>query len=633
VLLAAEKTFLHTTIPVFTSVTTITPSQLVFTTVKTVTVPPAPPTVTSTFVVTAQHSSTDRNRNVPGLTLSNTISNTTSEKEATMPSITTATQPNLPQANDLGTSIPTSNTTSTVTVTDSTPSNDFSNTTSTLSAMLATTVSTDEISLEVPNYNRSTLSRRSPFSDTTFDIDAITSSATAATQPNAYESYGLVSVSTDVPVAILTEGDPTTTGADTGSPRTTTVVRGSNTLTWSKTFSNTTSEVEAIAPHATAAMDSLSSDPVVSIQTTMPIESIQPAIGTTVSSVLSAFSTSGGIHVSYGHPPLVTSNSDQRNWNTSTSCTESSTQEVSGIVPTSSSFITATASRVFISYPPSISGYNNATSADTSVSSMDSSTQTELATTTAATLAGISPAPIASSDLCSLGMWGQLGCHWTPASLPTTTSSHHVLNSTTIAATLVEPSTQAELATTLASTLAGAPPAPTVSPEACSPGIWGRPGCLSTPASFFDTSSTLVGQPVAVQHTDAASVSPATLGQTETQILSTHNSSITQFNQTATRAFITSSNATTTHPIQAQCTTTWYSLPTNPCTHTVYAHKTTTEINCFGCMGHHAIPSAAADESGVSSICSPTLTQSDTNYDFVGLPEPCNGDGTFHNVD
>jgi hypothetical protein len=340
--------------------------------------------------------------------------------------------------------------------------------------------------------------------------------------------------------------------------------------------------------------------PIISIQTTMPTESIQPSATAPALSKPSAGTAYDSIHIPHGHPPLISSVQGQRNWNTSTNCTESSTQGSTGTLPKPSSFVTATTSRVFIGHPPSLSGYSNGTHANTSIISHKSSTTTELLTAAAATHIEIPPPPKVPLDSCSPGIWGRPGCLSTPTSFFDATSKpagHQVQTPAVPASTLTEIS-----------------PAPTVPLDSCLPGIWGRPGCLSTPTNFIDTASTLVGHQV--QGSPSESVFSAVLGHTETQ------------------AFHTSHNSTAQHA-QAQCTSTFYSLPTSACTRTIYASKTTVIVNCFGCVGHHALASVASDGGSVSHPHHTNLPfyTTSTNTLFPDLPKLRYGDEALDNED
>jgi hypothetical protein len=51
-----------------------------------------------------------------------------------------------------------------------------------------------------------------------------------------------------------------------------------------------------------------------------------------------------------------------------------------------------------------------------------------------------------------------------------------------------------------------------------------------------------------------------------------------------------------------QCTTTFHRTPTQACTETHYASTTTFPVNCYGCVGEHALPSSAYDENSVSHL-------------------------------
>jgi hypothetical protein len=98
---------------------------------------------------------------------------------------------------------------------------------------------------------------------------------------------------------------------------------------------------------------------------------------------------------------------------------------------------------------------------------------------------------------------------------------------------------------------------------------------------------------------------------------------------TEPQVFPTSNNSTAQHA-QAQCTSTFYSLPTSACTRTIYASKTTAIVNCLGCVAHHALASVASDgRSGGSVSQSPPFpshtlcmfTQAILTRLFPGLPK------------
>ena len=360
-------------------------------------------------------------------------------------------------------------------------------------------------------------------------------------------------------------------------------MQGSSSQSTMVTGSVTSSIDDATTIEATSSpVESLSIDPIVSIQTTVPTESIEPVITAKVSSDPSAVTAPDGIHIPHGHPPLVTSEPERVNWNSSTSSTKFSTPELTGTVPTSSSFITATTSRVFVGYPPALSEYNNGSNADTSTSSTELSTEVEPATTTSATL-GQSP-------------------------------------------------THAELATTSAATLPGVPPAPIVPLDSCSPGMWGRPGCLSTPASFFDQTSSVAGR--VIQNSTVASASsvppgygppiPADPSNSTTGLTITVTSSTLSHTETHSS---TSSNSSSAQPAGTQCTTTFYSLPTNACTKTKYVSTKWLDVACFGCVGAHAAATSTLGKTNVSRRQKlPVFAQTYTNTIPGGVPELSDGD-------
>jgi hypothetical protein len=459
---------------------------------------------------------------------------------------------------------------------------------------------------------------------TTLATIPITDDTSSTTWPGEIENVTSMTTSTTTATVISAESTVTITETDLVIP-----MQGNRTQPFVTLISSTSSyDYDAATETTVSTVDYPSNDPVVSIQTTMPIESIQPVVSATVPSTLSAIIAPDGVHIPYGHPPLVTSHSDERNWNTSTGYIESSTQEVSGLVPTSSPFVSITTSRVFVGYPPALSGYTNGTSANIRIGSTDlstqvdpatttpatfieSSTEAELGTTPAATFAGAPIAPIFPLDSCSPGMWGQLGCSWTPASFftaiswvvgpPSSLERMDVFTqaepATTTEATLVQSSTHTEIATTPAATLPGVPPDPIVPFDSCClPGRWGRPGCLSTPASFFDTTSSAFGRQVG--NSTAVPVTSVVRGHGP-EVFYTSNSSTAQSIQMATQAF-TTSNSSTTQPVQTLCTTTWYSLPTDACTETKYARTESVAVNCFGCAGTHAPASSGPNETSVS---------------------------------
>jgi hypothetical protein len=485
----SEHTVIRTWVKPSRSVVTIT----IYETVPlSNTLPRERPTVTSTVAVT-RHPTDRKQHNGTALTWSNTFSNVTPGIEATTPTITTATQPSLAESYDLR-SFPTDVPVGTLTqggqepalaVTDSAQHDAFSTVTVAPTVWVTAKVFADETSTVLQAYDGSSLTWSNTFSNTTSVTEAAVASAT---QLAPTDSGYLGFTSAEVPVAALAEDVPTSTidGIDkTTVPDTDTTTCtegdqavGMTNLTSTASVASATSTVTltdttlvipvqanntqpsivpgwGILPYAdNSATESTGSpvsspydEPLVSIQTTMPTESIQPPVTAPALPYPSAVTAYDSIHIPHGHPPLISSVQGQRNWNTSTNCTKSGTQGNTGSQPNPSSFLTATTSRVFIDHPPSLSGYSNGTSTNTNTSLIKLSTPTYLVTASAATRVEILP----------------------PSTVP--------LNS-------------------------------------CSPEIWGRPGCLSTPTCFFDAASTLVGHQV--QGSPAASVSSVVLAHTET---------------------------------------------------------------------------------------------------------------------
>ncbi|KAM0702401.1 hypothetical protein Q7P35_011311 [Cladosporium inversicolor] len=530
------------------------------------------------------------------------------------------------------------------------------------------------------------LTSSNTFSNATSGIEATTPTTTAATQPSLAESYELRSFSTDVPAATLTRGGPepvldATDSAHNGTLSTATVAPtvwitetvfadetssvlqaySTNTLTWNNTFTNATSVPNAIDPatgltntgdavgmttltstaskaSATSTITLTDTDLVIPVQAnnTQPInvpdsttQSYKDATATeTMTSPMTSLTDEPVVSIQplgtapaspslSGHPPLVTGDQGHRNWNMSTSCTKSRTQKVPALSvysnDTGASTSTSRTSRVFIGYPPALSGYSNSNSADRSTGFHESSTPIELATAPTATHIEIPPPPTVPLNSCSPGIWGRPGCLSTPTSFSdaaSTAADHRDHQPPVSAATLAEipppptvpldscttgiwgrpgclstpasffeSSTQAQLSTASAAIHVEIPPPPTIPLDSCSPGIWGRPGCLSTPTNFLNAAST-PSTPQA-QNSTASPVTTIVPANTQTQALPTSNNSTAQ-------------------PGRAQCTTSFYSLPTCACTLTVYASKKTVTINCLGCVGHHALPSIVSNGGSVS---------------------------------
>lgn len=545
---------------------------------------PDPPTVTVRVTVAPTQEYTERKQqNGTALLSGSAFFNIPSETELTTPTITAATLLSPVETYDLR-SFSTDMSTMTLTrggpapaltVTDSAQNDSLSNTTSAPNA----TGSADETSSGTQGFNGNTLTWYNTFSNTTSGSGGCAASGTGAmilTTGSGISGYGAsMTVSPTTPVTDVTDTviGPENTGDTVGMTTltsTASVASATSTVTLTNTAlvipvqANNTHPINVPDPStsshgdntATEAMTSLltaPSDGAIGIQITMPTESVQPAV--------TAVTAYDSIHIPHGHPPLMTGGQGHKNWNTSGSCTDFNTQEVSPTVPTPSSSNTTTTSRVFTGYPPSISGYNDGTNANTTAS-------------------------------------------------------------------LHEPSTTAELVTPSAATHIEIPPPPTVPLNSCRPEIWGRPSCLSTHASFSEVPpSPLVHQVGDSTALSASSTVPVKIG---TQTLSTSTNLNTQ-------------------PAQAQCTSTFYSLPTNPCTSTVYASKQTVTINCFGCVGHHALPSIAANDGSVSALhhtlpvqtqailtthskpcqSSTTITEPCTTHTMCGFPDSTTASSSF----
>jgi hypothetical protein len=332
------------------------------------TLPRERPTVTSTVAVT-RHPTDRKQHNGTALTWSNTFSNVTPGIEATTPTITTATQPSLAESYDLR-SFPTDVPVGTLTqggqepalaVTDSAQHDAFS------TVAVAPTV--------LQAYDGSSLTWSNTFSNTTSVTEAAVASAT---QLAPTDSGYLGFTSAEVPVAALAEDVPTSTidGIDkTTVPDTDTTTCtegdqavGMTNLTSTASVASATSTVTltdttlvipvqanntqpsivpgwGILPYAdNTATESTGSpvsspydEPLVSIQTTMPTESIQPPVTAPALPYPSAVTAYDSIHIPHGHPPLISSVQGQRNWNTSTNCTKSGTQGNTGSQPNPSS--------------------------------------------------------------------------------------------------------------------------------------------------------------------------------------------------------------------------------------------------------------------------------------------------------
>lgn len=451
---------------------------------------------------------------------------------------------------------------------------DSSDTTAYLTIFTTATVYADESGSGTQAYSDKTLTWSQTFSNTTSGSGGCATSGTGAmilTTGSGISGYGAsmtVSPTTPVTDVIDTATGLENTGDTVGMTTltsTASVASATSTVTLTDTAlvipvqANNTQPINVPGPStssygdntATEAMTSpvsSSSDDTVGAQTTMPIESNQP--------VITAVTAYDSIHIPHGHPPLITGGQNHNNWNTSASCTDSNTQEVSPTVPVPSSSNTTTTSRIFTGYPPSISGHNDGTSANTSASLHESSTTTELVTPSAVIPSAVIPSAVTHIDI---------------------------------------------------------PPPPTVPLHSCRPGIWGRPGCLSTPAS----SSQAPPSPVGHQFGDSTALTASTTVRAtiETQTLSTSTNSTTQ-------------------PAQAQCTSTFYSLPMNPCTSTVYASKQTVTVNCFGCVGHHALPSIAANRGSVSALhhTLPVHTKATLTNPLPALPKLHNRNRTLHHA-
>lgn len=419
------------------------------------------------------------------------FSNATTAIEATSPTTTTVTQSKTYDLRTFPTDVPVMALTKggpelALPVTNLAQNGTLSNQPSAQTVRITTTVFADQTNSEVQAYNGNTFSNTAPGTEIPAGCAAFGPSATipATGLVNTGDAVGMTTLTSTATVPSATS---TVTLTDTAVV---VPVQANNTQPINVSDPSKTPYEDNTATEKMTSPVTFQSDNTVGVQTTMSIESIQPAI--------TGVTAYDSIHIPHGHPQLVTGGQDHKNWNTSTSCTDTSIQQVPGTASIPSTFITTTASGVFIGYPPSLSGYNNDANADTSTSIHDSSTRTELATPSVATHMEIPPPPTVPLDSCKPEIWGRPGCLSTPTSffdVASTVVGHQVPNPTVLAATLAE-----------------IPPPPTVPLDSCRPGIWGRPGCLSTPASFSDAYASPVGHQVGdATAVPVSSVVPATI--------------------------------------------------------------------------------------------------------------------------
>ncbi|GAB7332185.1 hypothetical protein MBLNU13_g04047t1 [Cladosporium sp. NU13] len=506
---------------------------------------------------------------------------------------------------------------------------------------------------------QSAMTRRNGFSNATACAEATTLSITSATQPSVAESYDLRTFPTDIPIVTLIQGGPapalTVTDSSQNSSFSSTTsapivwvtetasadetssemqAYSGNTLTWSKTFSNTTSGSGGRAASETGATTIRTGPGITGCGASMTVSPTTP-ITNGIDSAIRPGNT--------GDPAGMTTSTSTA----SVAASATSTVTLTGtalVIP-----VQANSTQPIDVPDTSTLPYEDNTAAETMTSPIDSSSDDAGGIQTTMPIESIQPAITAVTAYDSVHIphghpplitGGQDHKNWTtststsctdsntleasptvptPSSFITTTASrvfigyppslsgHNNGTSANTSTNFQEIFTTTELATPLAATHIEIPPPPTVPLDSCASRIWGRPGCLSTPTSFFDAASIQTSQQA--QNSTTATVAPVVPAITETQALSTSTNSTTQ-------------------PAQAQCTSTFYSLPTDACTSTVYASKQSVTINCFGCVGHHALPFIAPD--GDSSCqTSTTITEPYTTRTMCGFPDASTASGSF----
>jgi hypothetical protein len=358
-----------------------------------------------------------------------------------------------------------------------------------------------------------------------------------------------------------TAAAPTDASATTSGLEVTAIAAGVSTSTvWTTTVFVTTTESTSTVTTEQSAQPVEPTNPVVSIQTTMPTAGVEPVNTPSVSLPLEITTS----HISYGHPPSLTRYHNSTASTISTSCTESVAHKNLGT--------------------GSVKGF-----AET-----------------------IPPPPKVPIDATQTGIWGR------PTSLATSPSSkdhtpeaaHQKLGTGSV--------------NSLVETI---PPPPNVPIDGTQTGIWGRPPHLSIPPSFEHHTPEAAHQKLGTG-AEAYPAPTASLDQTHTGISHNHTSTRTHHHEDhpASSAVTTpvahtsgptntTSHSTTKRPVETHCTTTFHRTPTQACTETQYATTTTFGVNCYGCVGEHALPSSACNKGSVSSL--PLLyisyTQHDTN--------------------
>jgi hypothetical protein len=223
---------------------------------------------------------------------------------------------------------------------------------------------------------------------------------------------------------------------------------------------------------------------------------------------------------------------------------------------------------------------------------------------------------------------------------PPSLTKHHNSTASTTSTSCAESSAHQKLGTGSANGLVGThPPPPRVPIDPTQTGIWGRPTGLTSPPSFkHHTPEAAHQKPGTGSETHHAP--PVSIDQTHTHISQYHTSSKThQHKDHPASGAITAPvvhtghpnnkphYSTTKHPANTQCTTTFHRTPTQACTETHYASTTTLPVNCFGCVGEHALPSKGYDENSISRVPLfhvPYTYKSLTHY--PGLPKFCDRD-------
>ena len=443
-------------------------------------------------------------------------------------------------------------------------------------------------------------------SNATIAIEATTPSTTTVTQSSLTETYDLRIFPTNVPVVAFTKGGPepalpVTNFAQNGTlsnqpaaqtVRITTTVFADQTSSKAQAYNGNTFSNTAPGTEIPARCAALGPGGMATWTSTASVASATSTVTLTDTALVIPVQADNTQPIYVPEPSTSPYKDDTPTTKTMTSPVTSSSDDVVDVqteTPIGSiqpyTAVTAYDSiHIPHGHPPLITGGQDHKNWNKSTNSTDSNTQQ---------VPGIAPIPscLIITTTASRVFIGY------PPSLSGYNNGTNANTSTSI----YESSTTTELVTPSATTHVEIPPPPTVPFDSCKPEIWGRPGCLSTPASLSDTPPTPVGHQVG----DVTAMSASSIISTtyETPALSVPTNSTTQ-------------------PAQAQCISTFYSLPMDACTSTIYASKETVTVNCYGCIGHHALPSAAPYGSNVSHTLHVHETDTNAPPSPAKPPEP-----------